>query len=54
MSKDMGRRLPQLYYIKIKISYDLGFIVFLRTKIFFKKSLKGVCACHNCLNYVKV
>ena len=25
MSKDMGKRLPQLYY-KIKISYDLGFI----------------------------
>ena len=27
MSEDMGKRLPQLYYIKIKISYDLGFIV---------------------------
>ena len=26
MSKDMGKRLPQLYYIKIKISFDLGFI----------------------------
>ena len=26
MSKDMGRRLPQLHYIKMKISYDLGFI----------------------------
>ena len=25
MSKDTGKRLPQLYY-KIKISYDLGFI----------------------------
>ena len=25
-SKDMGKRLPQLYYIKMKISYDLGFI----------------------------
>ena len=25
MSKDMGERLPQLYYIKKKISYDLGF-----------------------------
>ena len=25
MSKDMGRRLPQLYYIKMKI-YDLSFI----------------------------
>ena len=24
-SKDMGKRLPQLYYIKMKISYDLGF-----------------------------
>ena len=23
--KDMGKRLPQLYYIKTKISYDLGF-----------------------------
>ena len=27
MSKDMEKRLPQLYYVKIKISYDLGFIV---------------------------
>ena len=26
MSKDMKKRLPQLYYIKIKISYDLDFI----------------------------
>ena len=26
MNKDMGKRLPQLYYIKMKISYDLGFI----------------------------
>ena len=26
MSKDMGKRLVQLYYIKMKISYDLGFI----------------------------
>ena len=26
MSKDMGKRLPQLYYIKRMISYDLGFI----------------------------
>ena len=26
MSKDMGKKLPQLYYIKTKISYDLGFI----------------------------
>ena len=26
ISNDMGKRLPQLYYIKIKISYDLGFI----------------------------
>ena len=26
MSKDMRKRLPQLYYIKMKISYDLGFI----------------------------
>ena len=25
MSKDMGERLPQLYYIKMKISYGLGF-----------------------------
>ena len=25
MSKDMGKRLPQLYYIEMKISYDLGF-----------------------------
>ena len=26
MSKDMEKRLQQLYYIKMKISYDLGFI----------------------------
>ena len=26
MSKDMGKRLPQLYYIKMKIFFDLGFI----------------------------
>ena len=26
MSKDMGKRLPQLYYIMMKNSYDLGFI----------------------------
>ena len=25
MSEDMENRLPQLYYIKMKISYDLGF-----------------------------
>ena len=26
MSKDMEKKLPQLYYIKMKISYDLGFL----------------------------
>ena len=26
ISKDVEKRLPQLYYIKMKISYDLGFI----------------------------
>ena len=26
MSKDMEKRLPQLYYTKMKIFYDLGFI----------------------------
>ena len=26
MGKDMEKRFPQLYYIKMKISYDLGFI----------------------------
>ena len=26
MSEDTRKRLPQLYYIKMKISYDLGFI----------------------------
>ena len=25
-SKDLEKRLPQLYYIKMKMSYDLGFI----------------------------
>ena len=26
MSKDMERKSPQLYYVKMKISFDLGFI----------------------------
>ena len=26
VSKDREKRLPRLYYIKMKISYDLGFI----------------------------
>ena len=26
ISKDREKRLPQLYYLKTKISYDLGFI----------------------------
>ena len=26
MGKDMGKRLTKLYYIKMKISYNLGFI----------------------------
>ena len=26
MSKDIEKRFPQLFYIKMKISYDLGFI----------------------------
>ena len=26
MSKDIGKRLPQLYYMKMKISYDPVFI----------------------------
>ena len=26
MSKDMAKTLPQLYYVTMKISYDLGFI----------------------------
>ena len=26
MSKDMGKRVPQLYYIKMKMSHDLDFI----------------------------
>ena len=26
MNKDMGKTLPQLYYIMMKISYDVGFI----------------------------
>ena len=32
----------------------LFIFVFLCTRIFFKKSLKGVCTFHNCLNYGKV
>ena len=26
MSKDVGKRLPQMYYTKMKISYDLDFV----------------------------
>ena len=26
MSKDMEKKSPQLYYVKMKISFDLGFI----------------------------
>ena len=26
MSKDREKRLPQLYYVMMQISYDLGFI----------------------------
>ena len=26
VSKDTEKRLPQLYYIKMKLSYDLGFL----------------------------
>ena len=26
MSKDMEKKFPQIYYMKMKISYDLGFI----------------------------
>ena len=26
INKDMGKRLPQLYYIKMEISYNRGFI----------------------------
>ena len=32
----------------------LFIFVFLCTKSFFKKSLKGVCTWYNCLNYGKV
>ena len=26
VSRDMEKKLPQLYYIKMKLSYDLGFL----------------------------
>ena len=29
-------------------------VLFLCTRRFLKKSLKGVCTCHNCLHYGKV
>ena len=73
MSKNMEKRLPQLYYIKTKFLMIwvllhywghhgnamtalrfLFIFVFLCTWSFFKGSLKGVCPCHNCLNYGKV
>ena len=73
MSKNMEKRLPQLYYIKTKFLMIwvllhywghhgnamtalrfLFIFVFLFTWSFFKGSLKGVCPCHNCLNYGKV
>ena len=28
MCKYMGKRLPKLYYLQMKISYDLGFIAY--------------------------
>ena len=67
-SKGMGKRLPQLYLLykdgfycnlsrHSNVTTPLRFLfifVFLCTKSFFKKSLKGVCTCRNCLNYGKV
>ena len=68
----MGKRLSQLYYIKMKflmiwvvlqsvspwqrndaIMFLLS-LCFSVLGVLFKKSLKGVCTCHNCLHYGKV
>ena len=74
ISKDMGKKLPQLYHIyedknflwsgfhcnrsrfgNVMTPLHFLFIfVFLCTRSFFKKSLKGVYTYHNCLNYGKV
>ena len=37
MSKDRGKRLPQLYYIKMKISYDLGFFAIGVAKVTYRR-----------------
>ena len=76
MSKDMGRRLPQLCYIKIKFliiwvllqsespwqrNDAITFFIYLCVSLYqefflfvLRNRLKGVCTCHNCLNYGKV
>ena len=41
MSKDMGKRLPQLYYRKMKISFDLGVLIPLKTAY---KNKEGNCS----------
>ena len=76
MSKDMGRRLPQLCHIKIKFliiwvllqsespwerNDAITFFIYLCVSLYqefflfvLRNRLKGVCTCHNCLNYGKV
>ena len=36
------------------ITFFIYLCVSLYQELFFKKSLKGVCTCHHCLNYGKV
>ena len=36
------------------ITFFLFIFLFLCTRRVWKKSLKGICTCHNCLNYGKV
>ena len=54
MSKDMKKRLPQLYYIKTPLRFLFIFVFLCTRRSFFKKLLKGVCSCNNCLKYGKV
>ena len=69
----MEKRLPQLYYIKMKKvlmiwvllqsespwqrNDAITFFIYLCVSLyqeFFEKLLKGVCTCHNFVNYGKV
>ena len=54
ISKDMKKRLPQLYYIKTPLRFLFIFVFLCTRRSFFKKLLKGICSWNNCLKYGKV